>query len=85
MMHALFIAYIGVPQFVKSGRKKIYTCFFIEPVEIITWLNWQIAEDMRERWETSDNPVVHKIQEYATHSSCVFVLFPCYSASNIST
>jgi hypothetical protein len=27
--------------------------------------NWQIAEDVRERWETSDNPIVHKIQEYA--------------------
>ncbi|CAN1244948.1 Mitochondrial import inner membrane translocase subunit TIM44-2 [Linum grandiflorum] len=23
----------------------------------------EIAEDMRERWETSDNPIVHKIQE----------------------
>ncbi|XWS76256.1 hypothetical protein CRYUN_Cryun01aG0159700 [Craigia yunnanensis] len=44
-------------------RKKVYTYFFIELVEIITWLNWQIAGDMRERWETSDNPVVHKIQD----------------------
>jgi hypothetical protein len=25
---------------------------------------WQLAEDLRERWETSDSPVVHKIQEY---------------------
>jgi hypothetical protein len=24
----------------------------------------QIAEDLRERWETSDSPVVHRIQEY---------------------
>ena len=24
----------------------------------------QLAEDLRERWETSDSPVVHKIQEY---------------------
>ena len=30
----------------------------------ICW-NGQIAEDVRERWETSDNPIVHKIQEYA--------------------
>lgn len=28
---------------------------------IFLWL--QIAEDVRERWETSDHPVVHKIQE----------------------
>ncbi|CAN1270547.1 Mitochondrial import inner membrane translocase subunit TIM44-2 [Linum perenne] len=25
----------------------------------------EIAEDMRERWETSDNPIVHKIQDYS--------------------
>lgn len=30
----------------------------------IVLLGLQIAEDMRERWETSDHPVVHKIQEY---------------------
>jgi hypothetical protein len=24
----------------------------------------ELAEDLRERWETSDSPVVHKIQEY---------------------
>lgn len=33
-------------------------------IEFNIWLNHQIAEDVRERWETSDHPVVHKIQEY---------------------
>lgn len=28
---------------------------------------------MRERWETSDNPVVHKIQEYV--AALLFVVF----------
>jgi hypothetical protein len=27
-------------------------------------MHMQVAEDVRERWETSDNPVVQKIQEY---------------------
>jgi len=27
-------------------------------------MQMQVAEDVRERWETSDNPVVQKIQEY---------------------
>ena len=28
----------------------------------------QIAEGVRDRWETSDNPIVHKIQEYGAHN-----------------
>lgn len=28
---------------------------------------WQFVEDIRDRWETTDNPVVHKIQGYASH------------------
>jgi hypothetical protein len=27
-------------------------------------MQMQVAEDVRERWETSDHPVVQKIQEY---------------------
>ncbi|CAN0886055.1 Mitochondrial import inner membrane translocase subunit TIM44-2 [Linum grandiflorum] len=35
----------------------------------------EIVEDMRERWETSDNPIVHKIQEYGSISfMCFFLL-----------
>jgi hypothetical protein len=26
-------------------------------------MHMQVADDVRERWETSDNPVVQKIQE----------------------
>ncbi|XP_068649536.1 mitochondrial import inner membrane translocase subunit TIM44-2-like [Aristolochia californica] len=37
----------------------------------------EIAEDVRERWETSDNPVVHKIQEYGSSSSSSYCL-TCY-------
>lgn len=36
---------------------------FSEPV---VTKSQEIAEDVRERWETSDNPIVHKIQEYAS-------------------
>jgi hypothetical protein len=37
-------------------------------------MQMQVAEDVRERWETSDNPVVQKIQEYVLHPSLFYLI-----------
>jgi hypothetical protein len=37
-------------------------------------MQMQVAEDVRERWETSDNPVVQKIQEYYVPHHSLFYL-----------
>jgi hypothetical protein len=34
----------------------------------------QVPEDVRERWEISDNPVVQKIQEYYVPHHSLFYL-----------
>jgi import inner membrane translocase subunit TIM44 len=42
----------------------------------------EIAEDVREKWETSDNPIVHKIQEYANCSLTIsFLKFYLFTAA----
>ena len=40
-----------------------WVTFCLYAILYIYW-NWQIVEDLRERYETSDSPIIHKIQEY---------------------
>lgn len=39
----------------------LLVCCIIRPC----W-NWQIIDDVKERWENTDSPIVHKIQEYGS-------------------
>lgn len=47
----------------KAGSNRIYKRFKGVKKHPVVIKGQEIAEDMRERWETSDSPVVHKIQD----------------------
>ena len=47
-------------------------------------MQMQVAEDVRERWETSDNPVVQKIQEYDVLHHSLFYLIMEFDGLNLN-
>lgn len=47
-------------------------------------MHMQVADDVRERWETSDNPVVQKIQEYYVPHYSLFYLIMEFDWFNLN-